>query len=189
MNSTALALVAWVFLGLELGLKDALALGTTHIAPSFVFCLLTFVAMFAAQPRPTWIAIALGLMMDLTLRIPLRDGAGSATILGPHALSFALAAQLITALRGLVIKRNPLTLGFLALLGSIVHHVTLVGIFAIRIAIGDAIAWSPGGELLSRLGSSLYTACLAVLLALVLIPIAPFLGLQTQSQRRYASRV
>ncbi len=189
MSAAAFALAAWVFLGLEIGLKDAIALGPTHIAPSFVFCFLTFIAMFAPQPRPVWAALALGLLMDLTFRIPLRDGAGTATVIGPYALSYALACQLIVALRGIVIKRNPLTLGFLAMLGNIVAQVVLVGIFTFRIWLGDAFEWHPTAELMSRLGCAMYTGMLGVLLALVLIPSAAFFGLPTQVQRRFAKRM
>lgn len=189
MNPSAIALAAWIFLGLELGLKDALALGPSHIAPSFMFCLVTYLAMLAPQPKPIWSAIALGLAMDLTFKIPLREGAaGSATYFGPHALAYALAVQLILTVRGLMIKRNPLTMGFLAMLGSIVAQVTLVGIFSFRIWIGDPLAWTPTSELLARLGSSVYTGLLGVLLALVLIPMAPFFGVPTQTQRRFGTR-
>lgn len=189
MNPAAVALAGWIFLGLELGLKDALALGPGRIAPSFMFCFVTYLAMLSPQPKAVWAAIALGLAMDLTFKIPLREGAvGTATFFGPHALAYALAVQLIIALRGLVIKRNPLTMGLLALLGSIVAQVTLVGIFSIRLWIGDPLAITPSAELMGRLGSSVYTGVLGVLLALVLIPLSPFLGVPSQSQRRFGTR-
>lgn len=186
MSGAAFVILAWIFLGAELGLKDALALGPMNIAPSFMFCLLTFLAMFTAPPRPSWIALALGIMMDLTFRIPLRDGAGSATIIGPYAISYLLSVQLITALRGVVIKRNPLTMGFLALVGSVVCNVSLVAIFTFRLWYGDPIELGthPSRELLARLASCAYTGGLATLLALVLFPAGAWMGIGGGTKRR-----
>ena len=189
MNAFAFVLCAWVFIGMELGLRDALALGPSRIAPSFVFCFLTFIAMLAPQPRPNWYALALGALMDLTFRIPLSDGAGTIVIIGPHALAYLLAVQLIVALRGIMIRRNPLTMGFLAMLGSIVAGVTLVGIYAIRISIGDQLALTPSQDLLPRLGSALYTGLMGVLLALAFIPGAGLMGFQAQTAKRFARRM
>lgn len=187
MSGAALAIMAWIFMGLELGLKDALAMGHSHVAPSFMFCLVTFIAMFTSSPRPVWCALGLGLLMDLTFRIPLRDGMGVGIIPGPHALAYVLAVQLITALRGLVIKRNPLTVGFLSFMGAIVAQIVLVGILSIRMMWGDAIfalEAAPSRELLARLASAAYTGVLGCVISLVLFPLAPWLGLQIQSRRR-----
>jgi hypothetical protein len=169
MSGAALVIATWIFLGLELGLKDALSLGHEHIAPSFMFCFLTFLAMFSSHPRP------------------LRDGTGTATLIGPYALSYLLSVQLITALRGLVIKRNPLTVGFLSFMGSIVCQVVLVGILSIRMWWGDAIFGpeaSPSQELLARLASAAYTGLLGCGLGLILFPLAPWLGLAGQTRKR-----
>jgi cell shape-determining protein MreD len=187
MSITAFIILAWLFIGLELGLKDALALGQGNIAPSFVYCLLTFVAMFSQAPRPTWVAMALGLLMDLTARVPLRDGAGTATIIGPHVLAFVLSVQLVTSLRGVVIKRNPLTVGFLAMLGSLVAQVALVAIYSIRLWWNDPIfpaTASPSGELFARLASAPYTGALGVLVAALLFPMSGWLGLSHQTRKR-----
>ena len=97
MSGASLVIATWVFLGLELGLKDALSLGHQHIAPSFMFCFLTFLAMFSSHPRPLWCAIGLGLLMDLTFRVPLRDGTGTATLIGPYALSYDVSGTQVRA--------------------------------------------------------------------------------------------
>src|SRR3954462_9918974 len=101
MNWMLFAVLAWVFLGLEKGLRDALGLGSTGIAPSFVFALLTFVAMSAPRTIVIWAAIVLGILMDLVFEVPLRQFGGTVTMLGPHALAYALASQLIISMRGL----------------------------------------------------------------------------------------
>lgn len=187
MSIAAFIIIAWLFLGLELGLKDALALGPANIAPSFVYCLLTFIAMFSQAPRPTWVALALGLLMDLTARVPLRDGAGTITVLGPHIIAYVLSVQLVTSLRGVVIKRNPLTVGFLALLGSLVAQVALVAVYSIRLWWNDpifAIGAAPSGELLARLASAPYTGALGVLVATALFPLSHWMGLTQQGRKR-----
>ena len=43
---------------------------------------------------------------------------------------------------------------------------------------------APSRELLARLASAAYTGALGCVLSLVLFPLAPWLGLQTQSRRR-----
>jgi hypothetical protein len=187
MNGAAFVIAAWIFMGLELGLKDALSLGSVHVAPSFMFCLLTFIAMFSSHPKPTWCAIGLGVLMDLTFRVPLRDGIGTVTLIGPYSIAYVVGVQLITAMRGLVIKRNPLTVGFLAFTGSIVTQVVLVGVLSLRMWWGDPIfgpSNPPSAELLARLGSAAYTGLLGCAISLVMFPIAPWMGLQVQARRR-----
>jgi len=185
MSIVAFIITAWVCMGLELGLKDALALGPGATAPSFVFCLLTFIAMFSAAPRPTWVAFALGLMMDLTARVPLREGMGTATIIGPHILAYVMAVQLVTALRGVVIKRNPLTVGLLAMLGALVAQVVLVAIYSFRLWWGDPIFTqesAPSGQLMARVFSAPYTGAVGVALSFVFFPLSGWLGVAVQSR-------
>jgi len=186
MNRIGLALAAWVFLGLDLGLsKPVLEIGSTQIAPSFLFVLVAFVAMCAPGSVPTWTALAIGLLVDLLTEVTLTTPDARAIILGPHAIAFVLGAHLIVALRGVMIRRNPLTLGFLALCGSVVAQIVLVAILWVR-TLFDPIALSPTHELVVGLGSSVYSGAVAVPLALVLLPAAPFLGLPSQQPRRFS---
>jgi rod shape-determining protein MreD len=175
--------LAWVFLGLEKGLRDALSIGTTGIAPSFVFGLLTFVAIAAPRSTVMWTAILLGVLMDLIFEVPLRQA--SVTMIGPHAIAYVVACQLILSMRGVMIRRNPFTLGFLACLGGVVAFTTLVAIYTARSLLGTPLAWDARHELFAGLGSSVYTGIVAIVLALVLFPIAGPLGLPNQQQRRF----
>ena len=188
MNWIALGLLAWVFLGLEKGVADALELGGTGIAPSFVFGLLTFVAMSAPPGRALWAAVGLGVAMDLLFSIALDDGAPPVYLAGPHALSYVLGTQLVLALRGLMIRRNPLAMGFLACMGFVVARVALVAMLSLREGMGTPISWDAKGQLLAALGSGVYTGVVAVGLALALIPLGGFLGLPGQQQRRFGRR-
>ena len=66
-------------------------------------------------------------------------------------------------------------------------QIVLVGILSIRMMWGDAIfalEAAPSREMLARLASAAYTGVLGCVLSLVLFPLAPWLGLQTQSRRR-----
>lgn len=181
MNRLAFVVIAWVLLGLELGLKSALELGSTGVAPSFVIPLGIFIAMGATPVRAVWSCVALGLLLDLTSSVP--AVAGDPVVLGPWALGMALAAQLVLAIRAMMIRRNPLTLAFLSAVGMAVAQVVVVALLTARsLAYGD-LAWNAGSQLVHRLGSSLYTGVLALVMALALIPMASILGLQLGHSR------
>jgi rod shape-determining protein MreD len=188
MNWLLAGIVAWVMLGLEKGLRGALELGSSGIAPSFIFVFATFAALMAPSGTALWTCLVLGLLVDLTHTVDLAAG-GSAVIVGPYALGYVLACQLVLTMRGVMMWRNPLALGFLALLASIVCHLVVVAVFAVRELILNEVAWGAAGQLGTRLGSSLYTGALAVVLALVLFPMAGALGLSGPHARRFARRV
>ncbi|MBM4109542.1 MAG: hypothetical protein FJ255_12165 [Phycisphaerae bacterium] len=188
MNWIMVGLVAWVMLGLEKGLRGALELGASGIAPSFVFVLATFVALLAPAGTALWTCLALGLVIDLTHTVSLSAG-GSAVVVGPYALGYVLGCQLVLTMRGVMMGRNPLSLGFLALVASIVCHIVVVAVFAVRGLMVNDVAWAASGQLVPRLGSALYTGGLAVGLALVLFPMAGALGLSGPQARRFGRRV
>lgn len=178
-------LVLWVLLGLELGLKDALRLGPYPIAPTFVFSLVTILAMSAPPAQVTWLAILVGLTVDLTFPVELKDGGRQIVVIGPYALGFAFGAQLIMLLRSLVFGRNPLTVAFLSAVGSVLANVVVVAIYALRSRY-DPIIFNAGEELGSRMGSSLYTGVAAFVLAFGLIPMTSAMGLHGLQQRRFS---
>lgn len=186
MNRLAFALLAWLLLGLELGLKGALEVGSTGIAPSFVVPLGIFIALGATPVRSVWFCIVLGLLLDLAASVAVRAG-GSATLIGPWALGMALAAHLVLALRAMMIRTHPLTLAFLSLVGMAVAQIVIVAILTAHNLVYGDLVWHAGGELGRRLGSAVYTGILAFFMALVLVPAAPMLGLQL-GHSRFQSR-
>lgn len=187
MRWPVFGILAWLFLGMELGLRDALRLGPTLIAPSILFALAAFIALSAPALTTLWTCLILGLLTDLTWTIELRTG-GVATIVGPYALGYLLAGQLIVSMRGLMIRWNPLTLGFLAGAGSCVAQICVVALMTLRAALGSPIVWTASDQLLQRLGASLYTGVFAVLMGFILMPLAPVMGLPTPQQRRFGRR-
>lgn len=191
MNWVVFAFLAWVFVGLETGFKDAIAINfdSGPIAPSFLLCLTAYIALGAPPAVARWAAILLGLLADLSFDLPLKDAYTQAFLVGPFALGHLLAAQLVLTLRGMMIRRNPLTLGFASMCGALACQILVVTIFSIRRGVnGDELSLAPWYvELVLRSGSALYTGLLAVFLSFVLLPLAPMMGLN-MTQKRFGRR-
>lgn len=185
MKWLTFAVLAWIFLGLELGLRDALRLGHGQVSPSFVFVLLAFFALVAPAKTAGWCAVVLGLLMDMTNQLTFRGRGEPLAALGPHVAAYLPAVYLILSLRGVVMKRNPLALGFLSAAGSLVSGAVLLAIFTLRSAY-EPLAWSASEQVFARLGSAMYTGLVAIPLALVLLPAAPLLGVPSPQQRRFS---
>lgn len=192
MNWYTFIFAAWLFFGLELGLKHALALGDWGVAPSFVVPLAVYVSMAAPPSRAVWACLILGIGLDLTWSPPTAQGPGT-TIVGPYALGLMLGGQLVLALRSMMIRRNPLTMTFLTLLASLVMHVVVMAMLAARSLFGDSIGVGGvggvgmGGQALARLGSSAYTALAGFVMALLLLPMSAVFGFHL-GQGRYVTR-
>lgn len=187
MNPFVFAIVAWVALGLEIALPPVLDAGSGGVRPSFLIPLVVFVALHAETRPALWSALVLGLLADLTGPVAMIDG-GAAVIPGPHALGFLLAAQLTLAMRGMVIRRNPLTLMVLSVLGAAVSEVVVVAIMTTRTLGDDALAWGGAGRLVPGLLSALYTALTAVVMSFPLFAAAPVFGFPSLHAPRFARR-
>lgn len=178
MNWLSFTIAAWVCLGLELGLRATLQLGPNAIAPSFVVALLIFVSLHASHRSVTWAAIILGVLIDLTGSIELVPRE-TAVIVGPHAIGYFIAAQLVLAMRGMVVSRNPLSMGVLSLFAAAIAQIIVVAFLTYHKVIRDPIVWNASERLVDGLASAVYTGVVAVLLALLLIPVTPFFGFAT----------
>ncbi len=180
MNWLAFGLITWIVVGLELGLERSITLrfSTVVCEPGFILPLAVFAAGAAPPAAALWSALVLGLIVDLTSPLPTQPG-GIITVVGPHALGFLLTAQLVLALRGVVIRRNPLTVGVLAGVGTFVTAIVVAAVFTARSLFGDEIPFSATERLLGGLGSAVYTAITGTLLAFVLNPASTLLGFQS----------
>lgn len=176
MNWLAMIVISWVLLALEQGFRGLLMFGESGPKPSFIFALVVAIGLAAPAPAAIWSALALGATVDLLDQATTRSGE-LRTILGPNALGYLAAMQFILAMRPLMNKRNPLSFAFLALSGSIISGVIVIAAYTIRTIYNDPIIWHAKHELLTMLGSAVYTGVLAVLLSLALIPLSNFLGL------------
>lgn len=183
MNWLVFAFGAWIVLGFELGLKSTFRLGDTSIAPSFVAVYAVYIATAAPARAAQWACLVLGALIDLTSPISRVDAASTFTVLGPNALGALLMCQLVLALRGLLFRRNPFTIAFLAGVGFAVWQVVVTAALTLRQFMGDPVVWSPAGQLGSRMGSSLYTALLALPLSLVLVLLAPLFAFHAAPHR------
>ncbi|MEZ6244232.1 MAG: hypothetical protein R3B57_14450 [Phycisphaerales bacterium] len=186
MRWIVFALVSWVAFGLEIGLRPLLSPGQGNIAPSFVIPVLVYVALWSPARTALWAGLILGVVTDLTSAVDLNP-VGAATVIGPHAIGYLLAAQLVVAARGVVIGRRPVTLVVLSVLAALVAGIVVVALFTIR-GFYDPIVWRPGSQLGFRTLSALYTGLTAAAMYLVLTPLAGAFQFQSAPNARFARR-
>lgn len=177
--------LGWLCLGLETGLKSTLAFrfGPVTAAPSFVVPLAVFVGVCATPFQVLWTCLGLGLAMDLLS--PMDAGPSSTiTVAGPHALGLLIAGQFVLLTRGLMIRRNPLTIVALSIPAAFLMHIVVVAFFTFRQFYSPLPNWSTSAELGNRLWSSVLTGGSALVLSILLMPTAPALGLPLAHGRR-----
>ncbi len=162
MNRVVFALVAWIFIGLEGGLRDALQVGQLNIAPSFVLVLATMVALWASPSAAMGAAVVLGLALDMLYQVPHAHGTGDVVVLGPHALGFMLGAFLVLNLRAIAFRKNTLTLAVLCVLSGVCGALVVTAALSLR-ALYDPIEI---GRPIAELGQRFASACATFVLAL-----------------------
>ena len=189
MNPLLVALLGWLALGLETSLKSALVFraGSFEGAPSFVIPLVTMVAICAPPIPALWTALTLGLACDLTAQISTTTGSTIYHI-GPGAIGMVLGAQFVLLVRGMVIRRNPVTLIVLSIALGVIAAICSVAMVKVRMVIlRDPIEWTATGDLGRRAFGALLTGGTALVMAFVLMPLSGMLGLP-QSQAHLRTR-
>lgn len=187
MNLLAVILVGYVLRGVELGLAPTIGLGPTgakDIAPALLLPLVVYVALFAPAQSVLWLALCAGIVVDLTGPMTVRGAEAFCWLVGPGAVGYLVAAYFVLTIRGFMIKRNPLALAVLSLLGAALAGVVAVAIITLRAQFFTDMAWRPGPELLLRMGSAVYTGVAALPLSLVFRPLTGMMGLQDSHLRR-----
>jgi cell shape-determining protein MreD len=187
VNILLFALLAWLATGLEMALPPVLDAGGSGVQPSFLIPLVVFVALHADARPALWSALVLGLLVDLIQPVALIDG-GAATIPGPNALGFFLAAQMTLSVRGMVIRRNPLTLVVLSIVAAAVASVVVVAFMTLRGLFDPSLAWRGASELVPGLLSACYTGLTALVLSFPLFALTPFFGFPNLHAPRFARR-
>jgi cell shape-determining protein MreD len=187
MSPVLVALLGWLALGFEAGLKHTLAIpwGKLEAAPGFVLPLAVVIALLAPGVQAMWACLLLGLMMDLTSPQPLVTG--QIVVLGPHALGFLVAGQFVLAVRGLVLRRNPFTVVVLSVIAGCIMEIVVTALLTVHAAI-DRTQWGAGSELGSRLLGAVVTGGTALLVALLVLPMAPLLGYSSGPGRGLSMR-
>lgn len=185
MNWPVFAIIAYIMLGLERGLRDALAIGP--VQPSFLLAVGAFIALSAPPIHAVWACLVLGLALDLTGGWPMQ-GIPAQPLIGPYALGGVLMAQVILTLRGKLVRHHLATLAVLTLLGVLAAQALVVLLLSVQKLAGAPVAFEPGRELLIRLGASGYTALLSVPIGFLLIAASPLLGFTGHGPRPWQRR-
>jgi rod shape-determining protein MreD len=188
VNWFVFAFISWIAFGIERALLVYFDAGSGGVMPSVVIPLVVFVALHAPRTHTIWAAIVLGVVSDLLSPMVHVDG-GASTVLGPHALGYLLVCQFVFAIRGMVIRRNPLTLIFLSLVGALIAQILIVAIFTLRGFIDDDLFWRAGPELIQRLLSAVYTMLGAIVLSFVFFALEPVFGFHSAVPTRYARHI
>lgn len=172
MNRFAFMFLAWVTMGLELGMREPLRLkmGSLFLAPSFALIVMVVISLGTPPGQAAWACFLLGLLVDMTWS-PVRE-AGWDVVVGPHAIGFVLGGQAVLAVRSQVVRRNPVTLAFLTLVAGAVAHVMVCAMLTVR-SFYDPMEWDVVGELLARFGTVAYSAIAAWFLGYALFRVPP----------------
>lgn len=137
-------ILAYLTLGLQIGLSDYLTIGSAR--PDLVLLAVIFIAINAPHDAALLGCLGLGIMQDLTTQ----------NTLGLFALSYGLVAMFVVSTQQVVYRAHPLTHFSLALFGMLLTSLVLL-----------LHAWIRGPERLSPMlmfYSALYTAVLAPIL-------------------------
>lgn len=180
---------AYILLALEAPIREFIRIGT--VSPSLVFPLVVFVALLASSNAAMWTALLVGAAVDVTTA---RATTGAPiVIIGPHALGYVAAAYMILTLRPMVMRKNPITLVALSVIGAGLAAIVVVSVLAIRQMIfrgswADGLGGSLFHDLWQRWLDACYTGAAAIVLSGIFLPLAPWFGFQDPSVRRPFSR-
>jgi rod shape-determining protein MreD len=134
-------ILAYVTLGLQIGLKSHLMLGSAW--PNLVLLAAIFIAMNAPRDAALLGAFGLGALQDLVTQ----------QTFGLYSFSYGLTAMLVVSSQQVVYRGHPLTHFFLALFGGTVCAVVILvhGLFR-----------QPRDPASALFGSAVYTAFAAI---------------------------
>lgn len=190
MNWLLFAICTWVCFGLQLGLSFHLATGTGQIRPSFVIPLLVYVSLHAAPRTALWAAIALGCLVDLAdpSNIHAMTTGSTMMILGPSALGYLVASQLVISLRGMVLSQNFFTPIILNLVAAFIVGLIYVSVLTLRSFYpSEDIVWQPAEQLMNAGGSAVYTAIVAIPVTVALHLLSPWFGFTPEHSHHHVS--
>ncbi|HMN95912.1 MAG TPA: hypothetical protein PKC43_09980 [Phycisphaerales bacterium] len=184
MRWSVFLVAALLVTALDGSLMGLFSVGGT--APSLAPLLVVFVAMHAPRPTAMWAGMLVGLLADLST--PLVDGTlRPIHLIGPAALGYLFAVNLVLPLRSMVLRRNPLTLVVLVALASFGCGLVITAIWTARSLLGESIdpfgGRSAAGELaLVSLRGALSGAA-ALPMGWLLMKSAPIWGFQSGGSR------
>jgi hypothetical protein len=172
VNWLVFVFLAWVALGLDVGLRDAIAIGDSSITPSFALILCVFVWLWARPGALMLAAILIGLALDVLQPI---HAAADPVVVGPTTLGMMLAAYATFTIRGVMLRGNPVTLAVLCALSMLLVRIVAVVLLEIRSAYDHTITLSAWASIGTAGASALYTGLVAALLSPILRWLRPLL--------------
>lgn len=177
MNWVVFTLLSWVLLGCEMGLRDALQLGDSSIAPSFVMTLVVYVSLWARTGPALVGAMSVGMALDILTVWPTASGEG-VVMVGPWTFGYMLAAYTGINFRTMMFRRSAITVAMLSVLASAVASVVGLALVMVRASYDDILIGTAASELWARLASAVYTGALALVIAPALQFVGPWLGMR-----------
>ena len=178
MNWIVFAIVAYVCLALQEGLRPLLSIGTA--SPCLLIVLAVYVGLHASSATVVWAWLALGVCIDLTsTTVP--------GIVGPAAVGYLAGAFAVIQLRTLVFRESVVTLAALVLVCGIFVELVVVAMYTLRgvgFLTGEPIpGWDGSDQLVHRFLVLVYSAVAAVPLGPVLFRVGPFMGFHAKPAR------
>lgn len=181
MNWIIFALLLWVSMGLDLGLRGLLQLGDSAIAPRFGVVLLVFICLWARPGALMLGAVFVGLGMDIFTDVYITGQEGAITVLGPYALGCMLAGYTIFTVRSVMQRKSAFTLAALTLLATLLVEVVRITLLTVRSFYDDLALDGAVAALGTGAGTAVYTGLLALLLAPLLNALRKPMRFQGQS--------
>ncbi len=171
MRWPVFAILAYLFLVLEEGLRTLVAIGYT--SPSLLLILAVFVGLWAPSRAAAWAGLALGLLIDLSHPVRLAGQAFDFALIGPACLGYFAAVYVTLQLRGMVFRDSALAIGVLVLIAGLFARLVAIAILTVRglpwLVAEPLAGWDAADQLVAGFLELLYTAVVAVPIGYLLI--------------------
>jgi len=183
MSWWAYAIAAYLVMATQTSLASALAFETGFgvAQPQFALIFAVFIAIAAPANTALIACGVLGLLVDATTTRTVMefDASGAVvrelglTLIGPHTLGYLAGGYVVLHLRPMLFRQHPMTLGAMTLASGMAVHLIVVALLSVRMWYEPIKGFGAMSELTVRGVSLLYSAVLAVPLALALGALAP----------------
>jgi cell shape-determining protein MreD len=163
MNAIVVIIATVMALAFDASFAGIFTLRSTgSITPQAIPCLVVFIALFAPETAALFVALALGILVDLS---PGHGELGAgAHLIGPNALGFVVTTLLILRVRNIVFRRRILTIVFFTA-GAVI---VTAAVHAFVLITRGLMPWNPAavgggfGAFAKLFGTAIYTGILAV---------------------------
>jgi cell shape-determining protein MreD len=163
MNAIVVIIAAILALAFDSSFAEIFTLRSTgSITPQAMPCLVVFIALFAPETTALFVAIMLGILVDLS---PGHGQLGlGAHLIGPNTLGFMITTLLILKVRNIVFRRRIITIACFVAGGVIVTAAVQAFVLITRGFMPWNAAATGGGvaELAKLFGTAIYSGLLAV---------------------------